>query len=226
MSVAFIGSTNAGIGALTAPERSISACAAGALLTQTASRSSWNVVVGPAGLHRLREVLGIPPGRRVLVALVDEELTHRLVLRRTRPIAPAAAGPHEREAAFQLFPVDPESELAVLDRRRGSGVSDFGSYAPQSQTMTSPAPYCRFGITPSKSKYSSGWSSTWTAHAPHRRVQRWSLRHGPAREHAAHLQVEVPVQAGRTLPLDDEPGAMAGPDPVVRAARGSRRRGA
>ena len=29
--------------------------------------------------------------------------------------------------------------------------------------MTSPAPYCRAGITPSKSKYSIGWSSTWTA---------------------------------------------------------------
>ena len=45
----------------------------------------------------------------------------------------------------------------------GSGVSFSGSQVPQSQTMTSPAPYCRAGITPSKSKYSTGWSSTWTA---------------------------------------------------------------
>ena len=34
---------------------------------------------------------------------------------------------------------------------------------PVSQTMTSPPPYSPLGITPSKCKYSSGWSSTWTA---------------------------------------------------------------
>ena len=56
-----------------------------------------------------------------------------------------------------------ELELAVLDGRAGSGVSASGSQVPQSQTMTSPAPYCWAGITPSKSKYSIGWSSTWTA---------------------------------------------------------------
>ncbi len=46
---------------------------------------------------------------------------------------------------------------------RGSGVSASGSQVPQSQTMTSPAPYWPLGITPSKSRYSTGWSSTWTA---------------------------------------------------------------
>ena len=38
----------------------------------------------------------------------------------------------------------------------GSGVSASGSQVPQSHTITSPAPYWRAGITPSKSKYSSG----------------------------------------------------------------------
>jgi hypothetical protein len=47
--------------------------------------------------------------------------------------------------------------------RFGSGVSASGSNVPQSQTITSPAPYWPFGMTPSKSKYSIGWSSTWTA---------------------------------------------------------------
>ena len=47
--------------------------------------------------------------------------------------------------------------------RRGSRVGASGSQVPQSQTITSPAPYCFDGITPSKSKYSIGWSSTWTA---------------------------------------------------------------
>ena len=49
------------------------------------------------------------------------------------------------------------------DGGAGSGVSASGSQVPQSQTMTSPAPYCFAGMTPSKSKYSIGWSSTWTA---------------------------------------------------------------
>ena len=40
----------------------------------------------------------------------------------------------------------------------GSSVSS-GSKVPQSQMMTSPAPYSPWGITPSKSKYSIGWSS-------------------------------------------------------------------
>ena len=32
-----------------------------------------------------------------------------------------------------------------------------------SQTITSPPPYSPAGITPSKSRYSIGWSSTWIA---------------------------------------------------------------
>ncbi len=38
-----------------------------------------------------------------------------------------------------------------------------GSQVPRSQTMTSPPPYSFAGMTPSKSRYSIGWSSTWTA---------------------------------------------------------------
>ncbi len=42
----------------------------------------------------------------------------------------------------------------------GSGVCASGTQVPQSHTMTSPAPYWWAGMTPSKSTYSSGWSST------------------------------------------------------------------
>jgi len=41
--------------------------------------------------------------------------------------------------------------------------SSTSSYVPLSQISTVPAPYCPFGISPSKPAYSSGWSSTWTA---------------------------------------------------------------
>ena len=63
----------------------------------------------------------------------------------------------------------------------GSGVSASGSNVPQSQTITSPAPYWPRGITPSKSKYSIGWSSTWTAIRRMRRVERRALGDRPAR---------------------------------------------
>jgi hypothetical protein len=38
-----------------------------------------------------------------------------------------------------------------------------GCHVPQSHTITSPPPYWPLGMMPSKSKYSMGWSSTWTA---------------------------------------------------------------
>src|SRR5213593_4315294 len=38
-----------------------------------------------------------------------------------------------------------------------------GSYVPSSQIFTVPPPYSPFGISPANLKYSSGWSSTWTA---------------------------------------------------------------
>src|SRR5262245_22377703 len=37
------------------------------------------------------------------------------------------------------------------------------SYRPRSQTCIDPPPYSPFGMSPSKSRYSSGWSSVWTA---------------------------------------------------------------
>src|SRR5438132_8940439 len=39
----------------------------------------------------------------------------------------------------------------------------IGSYVPSSQIRTCPPPYSPFGISPANLKYSSGWSSTWTA---------------------------------------------------------------
>ena len=45
----------------------------------------------------------------------------------------------------------------------GSAGSPYGSQVPLSQTITSPPPYSPAGMTPSKSMYSIGWSSTWMA---------------------------------------------------------------
>ena len=73
---------------------------------------------------------------------------------------PAAA--HEHEAAAQLVAVHVEVKLARRHRRPGSSVP-CGSQVPGSHTITSPPPYWPRGMTPSKSRYSIGWSSTWTA---------------------------------------------------------------
>ena len=82
-------------------------------------------------------VRGAVPGRRLVRTIVKRPLTFSPdSTNLSSPLATAAAG---------------------------SGVSASGSHVPQSHTITSPAPYCLAGITPSKSKYSIGWSSTWTA---------------------------------------------------------------
>ena len=61
------------------------------------------------------------------------------------------------------------------------------------------------GITPSKSKYSIGWSSTWTAVRFARGSKRRAPRHGPTDQHAVDLEPEVVVEAPGAMPLHDEP---------------------
>ena len=93
---------------------------------------------------------------------------------------------------------------------------------PRSQTITSPAPYPPDGITPSKSRYSIGWSSTCTA--------RWRtfgssvtpFGDRPAHEHAVDLEPEVVVESSGPVALHDERGAPARA-PVAPTPRGLRR---
>ena len=60
-------------------------------------------------------------------------------------------------------------------------------------------------MSPSKSRYSSGWSSVWTA----RRLSLGSsgspFGHREGHERAVALEAQVPVQARRVVLLDDEP---------------------
>ena len=110
------------------------------------------------------------------------------------------------------------SGMAVAASRVGAS----GSQVPQSQTMTSPAPYCFAGMTPSKSKYSIGWSSTWTAMRRIVRIEGRALRDRPRDEDARDLEPEVVVETGRAMALDDEAAGSDGPAaPGVRAGAGS-----
>ena len=76
-------------------------------------------------------------------------------------LAGSAVHAHEMPAAVQLLAFEPES-------RDGPSCSPCAdrppeTTAPRSQIITVPPPYWPFGIVPSKSLYSIGWSSTWIA---------------------------------------------------------------
>ena len=117
-------------------------------------RRGLDLVVGPAGLHRPWVVLGIPARRR----------------RRRRACAAAAIAPCCRRGLrrtstnrpLQLLAVEIEVQVARLDR--GDRIVAVGGRprAPVPHDDVAAAVLAA-GITPSKSKYSSGWSSTCTA---------------------------------------------------------------
>ena len=111
--------------------------------------------------------------------------------------------------------------------RTGSSVGASGSYVPQSQTMTSPPPYSPRGMTPSKSKYSIGWSSTWTRRYPADRRDRGV---GPSSASAQLRRARRPSRGGSrsAAALRGDAGRRTardgrGPTRRLRAARGSRR---
>ena len=115
-----------------------------------------DLVVGPPALHRPRVVLGVPArrprARRACGAAATAPCRPGSAPRRTSTKRPASFSPCE---------VDVEVAGSIGGQRVVA--LGAGSHVPQSHTMTSPPPYSPSGITPSKSKYSSGWSSTWTA---------------------------------------------------------------
>jgi hypothetical protein len=103
---------------------------------------------------RRRVVLGIPPRHGVLVGLVQQQ---PLLLARSRPGRGGSARTCRRASRRRGRSGAPRADWP----RHVPGAG--GDHVPQSQTMTSPPPYSPFGMTPSKSKYSIGWSSTCTA---------------------------------------------------------------
>jgi len=128
-----------------------------------------DLVVCPAALDALRVVLGVPAGHRDIALLVDEQPLVAVVILegagaagssplRLRPLVRTIVN---RPWTFSPWRTNFNSPSAMA--RLGSRVGASGSQVPQSHTITSPAPYCLLGMTPSKSKYSIGWSSTWTA---------------------------------------------------------------
>ena len=125
-----------------------------------------DLVVGPAGLDALRVVLGVPARLTAASSFLwisshcsPSSSSNAVVGARARP----AAGADDREPALHLLAVEAELELAVADglaavERRRLGLP--GAPVPDDDVAGA---VLLGGMTPSKSKYSIGWSSTWTA---------------------------------------------------------------
>ena len=145
----------------------------------------------PAGKHvrRGREHRPVATTASPSCVLAQEEPVLRIAVERGR---------NERPHAVEPLAVEPHGQPAVLASPRGARTCRD----PRSRPFR--APYSPAGITPSKSAYSSGWSSTCTARWRSPLPQRDALRHRPARQRTVALEPEVVVEAPRGVPLDHE----------------------
>ena len=221
-SVASIGSIFWGSGADLAPARSISAVAAGAWLIQVASQILLDLVVGPSRLDTLRVLLGVPAWLRVLVGLVDEEPLLAVVAFERATAAATARPATIVKRPLSFSPLSRNLSSPSATDLRPSRVGASGSQVPQSQTMTSPAPYCLAGMILRNRSIRSGGPRRGRRHAPDLGVEGRAFGYGPGDEDAVDLEAEVVVEAGRAVSLHHETAAASagrGPD-VGRRLRG------
>ena len=94
--------------------------------------------------------------------------------------------------------------MKVALRQMLASASPIGAQVPVSQTIIGPPPYSPSGITPSKSMYSTGWSSVCDREPLLGRVERRALRHRPALQHAVELEPQVVVVGGGVVLVHDE----------------------
>ena len=147
-------------------------------------------------------VLGVPPVDGVLVVLVQQQ---PLLL-----LAPLLTGPRRTSTSRPRSFSPKTSACSSPDSTAAAGSSvACGSQVPMSQTITSPPPYSPAGITPSKSRYSTGWSSTCTAIRRTAGSSVGPARHRPRHQHAVDLEAQVVVQAPGPVPLHDEARPVA-----------------
>ena len=131
-----------------------SASAAGRSLRQSASGASRTSSFVRPDFTDCGWSSGLQPGWAASSRLCSS--SHWL---RPRPSAPVRTSTN-RPAS--LWPLRSKCSSPPAIAAAGSSVR-AGTHVPRSHTMTSPPPYSPDGITPSKSAYSIGWSSTCTA---------------------------------------------------------------
>ena len=158
-----------------------------------------HLVVGSAGLDRLRQLVDVPVGIGRLVALVDQQPVVRAGL--------GAARLDQREAAAQLLAVEPELELALAD-----GPARIVGFL---RLERAPVPHdhvaaavLALGNDALEVEVRDRMVLDMNGHAPLVGVERRPARHGPAHQHAVDLEPEVVVQPTRSMALNDEPPAF------------------
>ena len=129
---------------------------------------------------------------------------------RTRFGAGTPARPDDREPAFHLLAVDPELQLAVVDRLLGIERGRLRLPCPPVPDDDVAGPVLLRRDDPFEIEVFDGVVLDVDGHAPGLAVEAGALRDGPADEHALDLEAEVVVQPGRAVALDDEPPGRAG----------------
>ena len=116
----------------------------------------------------------------------------------------AAADEHEAAAAASRRARSKwRSPASIAVERRSS--PSASSHVPQSHTITSPPPYSPRGDDALEVEVVERMVLDVDGHALHVGVERRTLRHRPAHEHAVVLETEVVVQAAGPVALHDEP---------------------
>ena len=148
-------SVGGGASRTSVPERPTAASAAGrSLRHMAAGAAATSSLVRPLTSPTAGGPPGPSPARRASSFLWSSSHCS---------LPPSFARADEHEPPAQLLAVQVEVQLARRDRVGGVVGAWQAPRCPMSHTITSPPPYSPRGMTPSKSKYSSGWSSTWTA---------------------------------------------------------------
>ena len=171
-----------------------------------------DLVVGPAGLDRLWEVLRVPRVHGGFVAFLDEQ--PRLAV-----LAIPRARAHDRETTLELLAVKAKLELAVRDGP--AGVGGFGVRLPRT-----PVPddhVARPVLAPRNDALEIQVLDrvVFDLHGqpPLPWVERRAFGHGPADEDAVDLESEVVVQSGGAMALDDEASARSAGRAAFRLGR-------
>ncbi len=205
-------------GAGVAPARSISAVAAGAWLIQIASRFSLTSSLVRPVLTLFGKSSASQPSTDVSPFLwMSSHWSPSSPSNGRLPPRPLVRTIVKRPLSFS--PLSRNLSSPSLTALRPSRVGASGSQVPQSQTMTSPAPYCLAGMIAFEVEVLDRVVLDVDGHPPDLRIEGRALRDGPRDEDAVDLEAEVVVEPRRAVALDDEP-----PAPTARGGGRVRRR--
>ena len=194
-----------------------------------ASRAASSSVVGAA---QLAAPVQLAAGASRTSSFVRPDLTDRgwssgsqpataasscfLSSSQSRPL-PAVA--HEHEATAQLLAIEVEVQVAGLDRgQRVVGLGDRPRAPVPDDHVTAAVLAGRdhaFEVEVVERVVLDV-----DRHPPHVRIERRTLRHGPAHQHPGGLQAEVVVQPAGPMALDHEPMSVGGGRGAARGLRG------